>query len=129
MSKTKSPKDTAILFDAITKAIVSGNPKPNVKSKRKKGELYYLSYNMRILSPEQEDIERIIKCWVVAPSQAQAEKRVIQEIKSLNWKILDLITVKIVSAKNYNSNNPDREHFDFAIGSGFRCNVKQKKRV
>jgi len=35
MSKTKTPKETASIFDAITKAMVSGNPKPKRKKKAK----------------------------------------------------------------------------------------------
>lgn len=36
MADKKSPKETAKLFEALTKAMVSGNPKPKVKQKRKR---------------------------------------------------------------------------------------------
>ena len=37
MSKDKkTPKETASIFDAMTKAMVKGNPKPKVKVKVKK---------------------------------------------------------------------------------------------
>jgi hypothetical protein len=34
--KKNSPKKTASIFDAMTKAMVSGNPKPKPKKKAKK---------------------------------------------------------------------------------------------
>jgi hypothetical protein len=36
MAKTKSPKQTANIFEAMTKAMVKGNPKPKPKKKVKK---------------------------------------------------------------------------------------------
>jgi hypothetical protein len=36
MAKTKSPKETASIFGAMTKAMVKGNPKPKPKGKKGK---------------------------------------------------------------------------------------------
>jgi len=36
MADKKSPKETAKLFDAMTKAMVKGNPKPKTKVKKVK---------------------------------------------------------------------------------------------
>ena len=35
MADKKTPKETANIFDAMTKAMVAGNPKPNKKAKPK----------------------------------------------------------------------------------------------
>lgn len=35
MADKKTPKETVKLFEALTKAMVSGNPKPKAKGKKK----------------------------------------------------------------------------------------------
>ena len=115
----KDPQKASDIFEKVIKATVSVGLKP--ARKKKINELFLLCYEVDI---KGKDKNWIMKCWVDAKTQAEAEKIVaVQEWPNI-WQISNLISVELVSLKDYKNDNPEKEHFDFALKSGFRCHLK-----